>query len=374
MSGPRVAHVISTPAGIGGAESLLVQLVALGEAHDLEQVVLNPYATQPTSNLSESFPNYRCLVRPGLRGVMAQRRWIKAELARFRPDVIHVLLFHALVTVASIRRPRGGPPRLVTHVYGEGLRHRPRSAGMQLLDRWAVGRCDHVVAISEAVRCFLLSEYHLPAAKVECIPPGWVGEPLPRSGAARDPTVICVAKLRPEKGHSLLLKALPLVRRAVPDVRLMLIGDGECLPALVTQAAEAGVSDNVSFAGAVTDIWPYLARADVFVLASVTEAFGIAIVEAMAAGLPVVAPAVGGIPELVTPGVTGHLFPPGDHQTMARLLVSVLSSPDTRRSMGDAARKVAQPLRTTNTLRRYLEVYDELLRGHPTACGGQVLD
>ena len=67
---------------------------------------------------------------------------------------------------------------------------------------------------------------------------------------------------------------------------------------------------NVEFVGAVPEVWPYLAGADVFALASKSEAFGIAIVEAMAAGLPVVAPAVGGIPELVIPGVNGELFPP----------------------------------------------------------------
>jgi glycosyltransferase involved in cell wall biosynthesis len=118
----------------------------------------------------------------------------------------------------------------------------------------------------------------------------------------------------------------------------------------------------VEFAGTVPDIWPHLARADVFALASRTEAFGIAVVEAMAAGLPVVAAAVGGVPELVSPGVTGELFPPGDHRALAAHLLRLLREPELRGRMGAAAQQAAEGYRLKETVRKYCALYADLLR------------
>ena len=359
---PRIAHVISTR-GIGGAERFLAALVRSGNDRGWEQIVLNPFASEqsaPMASLCAPVPYVprRC---DRLVEVPWLRRWLRIQLEQFRPDIVHVLLFQALVVTASLPR-RPGTGWLLTHAYGDWTQTSPHGRLTRELDRWAGRRFGRVVAISESVQQFLVSDYGYPASNVVCIPLGWQGEPRPHRTGDRPPTIACVAALRPEKGHDVLLNALPLVRRDVPDARLVLIGEGDCRPALEAQAAALGLGDSVEFLGSVGEIWSHLAEADVFALASRSEAFGIAIAEAMAAGLPVVASDAGAVPELVVPGVTGELFPPGDHEALARRLVRILTSPELRSEMSSAALAAAEPLRMENAVERYFGVYDELLK------------
>jgi glycosyltransferase involved in cell wall biosynthesis len=157
-----------------------------------------------------------------------------------------------------------------------------------------------------------------------------------------------------------LLAALSLVRTDVPDARLVIVGDGALRPSLEARVATSGLGDSVEFLGFVPEIWPYLAEADLFVTASVSEGFGIAIAEAMAAGLPVVGPEVGAIPELVRPGVTGQLFPAGDHVALAARVVDLLRSPEVRSQMSAAARESADVLRMENVVERYFRLFDDV--------------
>jgi glycosyltransferase involved in cell wall biosynthesis len=128
------------------------------------------------------------------------------------------------------------------------------------------------------------------------------------------------------------------------------------------------LEDGVHIAGRVKDIWPYLADADVYALASPSEALGIAVMEAMAAGLPVVASNVGGIPELVTRGVTGELFDPPDHRALARELISLLGSPERRRAMSAEALEAAAEMRMETSIAAYCQLYDRLLEGAGGPC------
>ena len=347
---------------MGGAERFLGTLSQAGADAGLVQVVLNPFATDRSLELGRLCHPVPYLAKRSdrLHELPGLRRWLQDRLADFRPDIVHVLLFQALLAV-TLTRP-GGTRLLLTNVYGDWVRSAPHGRVIRTVDRAAARRVDHVVAISESVRGFLLSDYGLPQEKVTCIPLGWRGDPKPRSTDPRPPTVVCVAALRPEKGHNVLLDAFAKVRRTLPDARLVLVGDGALRQTLQAQAAANGDSDHVDFLGAVPDIWEHLARADVFAIASRSEAFGIAIAEAMAAGLPVVAPAVGAIAELVQPGVTGELFAAGDAAAMADHLVRLLASPEIRASMSATALAAAEPLRVEKAVQRYFGLYDELLQ------------
>ena len=191
---------------------------------------------------------------------------------------------------------------------------------------------------------------------------GWSGEPrAPAAPDGRPPTIVCVAGLRREKGHDTLLAAFARVCAAIPEARLVLVGDGPHRPHVEAAIRAAGLEDAVRLTGNTTDIWPQLADADVFALASPSEALGIAIMEAMAAGLPVVASDVGGIPELVTPGVTGELFAVRDHQALARKLIELLRSPADLRRMSVAARAAAESMRMEQTVAENLRLYEHLL-------------
>lgn len=354
--------MISTTSGTGGAERLLLNLLEAGDDRGWEQLVLNPFAAEVPSAFAQLSDTTRYRRHPcdGPLGLVSLRRWIQRELCTFEPAITHAMLFHATVAVATLPRRCSGQ-RLLTHVYGEGLPAKGPANVHSRLDCIAGRRFDRLVAISQSVQDYLSRECGLAADKVAIIPPGWDGEPVPPVTEDRPPTIICVAGLRPEKGHAFLLTAFGHVLRQVPDAQLVLVGDGETRPHLEAQVEAEQLQGHVQFAGVVPEIWPHLARADLFALASASEAFGMAIVEAMAAGLPVVAPRVGGIPELVAPGVCGELYTPGDTVGFAEHMVTLLRSPETRARMAMEARDVAESLRMQNTLPLYFDIYDELL-------------
>ena len=156
---------------------------------------------------------------------------------------------------------------------------------------------------------------------------------------------------------------------AIPHARLVLVGDGPERGAVEATIDAGGMRANVSLTGRVDEIWPHLADADVFVLASPAEALGIAIMEAMAAGLPVVATGSGGIPELVTPGVTGELFGVRDHRELAGRLIALLQSPERRAAMSAAALQAAARMRMERSVEQYFGLYERLLAGANGANG-----
>ncbi|HWW67725.1 MAG TPA: glycosyltransferase family 4 protein [Solirubrobacterales bacterium] len=366
---PRIAHVISTPEGVGGAERVLASLVAEGAKRGWDQAVLNPFALDPDRSelvgaLDGAAPyrGRRCASFGHLPAMLA---WLRRELRGFRPDVVHAHLFHAGVAVAALgARRRSGPSRVLTHHHGDHLLFERRRLEARL-DRAACRRPDRVVAVSSWGMELLASRLGLPRERLACIPNGWSGTPFPQSGLAGRPTAICVARFRRQKGHRDLLAAFSLVRERIGDARLLLVGDGPLEGEIRAGAAALGLGESVEFRGAVGDVWPHLAEAHVFALASLYEPLGIAALEAMAAGLPVVATAVGGVPELVEVGKTGRLVRPGAPEEMAAALVELLTDPDLRQGMGNEARRRAAGRRASVTVERYFDLYGEL----PAASG-----
>jgi glycosyltransferase involved in cell wall biosynthesis len=155
------------------------------------------------------------------------------------------------------------------------------------------------------------------------------------------PVLATVAIQREPKGIQHMLEALPAVIAAVPDARYLLIGDGPHRNRLEEITAAIGLTDRVLFAGSRDDIPRMLSAADLFVLPTLTEALPTVIAEAMAAGLPIVASAVGGIPEMVSHGDTALLVPPADPGALTDAVVRILTNPRQAAAMGRAGRRVA---------------------------------
>ena len=165
-------------------------------------------------------------------------------------------------------------------------------------------------------------------------------EPLPEAGR---PTVVNVANMHhPVKGQEDLLVAFAEVTRRVPGAQLLLVGDGTRRPTLERLARDLGVVGAVRFLGHRLDVPPLLARAHVSVSSSYAEGISNAVLEAMAARMPVVATAVGGNPELVREGATGHLVPPGAPAAIAGRVVELLRDPEAARRMGAEGRRVVE--------------------------------
>jgi glycosyltransferase involved in cell wall biosynthesis len=153
------------------------------------------------------------------------------------------------------------------------------------------------------------------------------------------PVVGNVAALTGHKDHATLVAATALLRKRVPEARLVIAGEGELRGDLEAQVRELGLGDRVVFAGFRRDLDRLLPALSVFCLSSRLEGLGTSLLDAMAFGLPVVATAAGGIPEAVEDGVTGRLVPPGDPAALAEALALVLGDSGLRRAWGEAGRR-----------------------------------
>jgi len=231
-------------------------------------------------------------------------------------------------------------------------------------ERWLWPLAHHILCNSQAVKSVLIDRCGVPAARITLIPNGVDTDYFqpPASPAAGPPRVLSVARMVPDKDHETLLAAFRLTARAIPAAELWLVGDGPGLAAVQERARQLGLSERVRFLSPREDLRPLLRQASLLVLSSRTEALPNVVLEAMAAGLPVVATRVGGVPELVVPGLTGWLVDPGDALGLGAALGQVLSDPDTRQAMGRAGRARARQEFSLETMtRRYEAVLDRLL-------------
>jgi L-malate glycosyltransferase len=213
-----------------------------------------------------------------------------------------------------------------------------KSPGQIRLQRHAYRCATKVAANSPAARAFLERE-GVATGSIVVIPNGLDTEAFaPRTPSGRIRRLITVANLRPEKSHETLIAAAGLLVRDVPDLRLQVVGAGPRRGALEALAATRGLSGHVEFLGHREDVPALLAAADAFVLPSRSEAFPNGALEAMAAGLPVIASAVGGLLDLIDDGRTGRLVPPGDAKALAAALRAFIERPGEAETIGRAAR------------------------------------
>jgi glycosyltransferase involved in cell wall biosynthesis len=309
------------------------------------------------------------------RGAIALHRAARAWSA----DVVHANVLRAAIYTAAAPAATG---RLVWHVRDI---HEPG-----VTPRWLCRRAAGVVANSRA------SAAALPCAARVRVVPNPVSPPrahgmsreqlgLPTAGAssggrypsatpsapgrAPPPLVAHVARLRPWKGQADFLRIAAAVRD--PDVRFLIVGgrvfdDEETRayePALRNMAVDLGVADRVTFTGQRGDlgeIWPHVA---VMVHTSRAEPFGRTVAEAQAAGVPVVAYGDGGIPEIVTDGVTGVLVAPGEVTAAARAVEALLADPARRSEMGAAARRAAGRFAPERHAEALTAIYREIAAG-----------
>src|ERR1044072_695869 len=182
-----------------------------------------------------------------------------------------------------------------------------------------------------------------------------------------------VANLRnPVKDHPMLLRAAARVCAAVPDAAFVIAGEGELMPSLRSQAIELGIGDDVHFIGRCDDVAMLLRASHIGVLSSKAEGFANAILEYMAAGLPVVATDVGGVREAIAEDETGFIVPSGDDAQMADRIIQVLANDDNARAMGARGKVIVEKFSSDNHLRNTLELYEELLSNHSAAAEKEV--
>lgn len=225
--------------------------------------------------------------------------------------------------------------------------------------RVRVWMADQVVALSRAVALKVVG------AKPRVIYYGiQVPEQRPRRPpeTGDDPVMGAASRLVRIKGIVYLLRAVAHLRREFPGIRLEIAGAGPEEEPLRREANALGLGECVTFLEWQTNVWPLLARWDIFVQPSLEEGFGMAALEAMAAGLPVVGTSTGGLPELIEDGCTGYVVPPADALALAGRLRDLLTHPARRRAMGAAARaRVRERFSAERMAAEISAIYDEVL-------------
>jgi glycosyltransferase involved in cell wall biosynthesis len=175
---------------------------------------------------------------------------------------------------------------------------------------------------------------------------------------AGDPVLLVMARLEPQKGHSVLLKALPAIRAEFPRVRLVCAGEGSLRAGLEAEARDLGLEASARFVGHQANVMDWLALADATVLPSHFEGLPLAAIESLAAAKPMIATAVDGTPEVVVNGKTGLTVPPGDVSALAAAICTLLRDPALRRSLGQAGRQwVLDRFSREGQIRRTEELY-----------------
>ncbi|MBI3610829.1 MAG: glycosyltransferase [Nitrospirae bacterium] len=269
-------------------------------------------------------------------------RTLSRILKHERIQVIHMHTSHACTLGGWAARLARVPVRIISRRVDFSVRSNPFR---KLKYQWGV---DRIVAISEGVRNVLIED-GLDPDRIEVIHSGIDPRPFEPnfpSGEARrefgipekSPVIGCVAYFADHKGHRYLVEAAARVAAAVPEVRFLLVGDGELRPLIERQIKGLGLDKNVILTGFRNDIPRLLAAMDIVALASHLEGLGTSLLDAMAMARPVVATRTGGIPEMVEDGLNGRLVPPRDPAAMAEALIELIRRPDERRRMGKAGR------------------------------------
>jgi glycosyltransferase involved in cell wall biosynthesis len=298
---------------------------------------------------------------------------LTALLKRQTPAVVQTYCLNTNIT-GSIAARLARVPVIIT---GELTRRdqagsplkRLRDRLLPPLVRLAYGIADSVIFVSDHVKTQWVGERDSPKyrtiyspfndRKLADLRPA-TPRPLHRDHRV---SIGIVARLSPEKGHEDLLHALPRILAAYPRARLLIVGAGPSETFLRHLAGRLTLSEHIEFRGHRDDVADQMRRMDIFVHPSRSEGMGIAIVEAMVLGLPVVATDHGGIPEVVSSGRTGILVPPRDPARLAEAVLHLLDNPAEARLMGKRARQCALARFHPRVFTRlHEELYRELLR------------
>ena len=364
----KILHVIDS-LGIGGMERVVIDVANGLDAAKFEQIVCC------ISRRGEAADQLRDGVRCIDLGKGAKAdRLMPLKLARLirreRPDIVHSQSWSGVDTALAVLLTPG-----VKLVHSEHGRNYHDLRGQTLLRRLArrvvYQVADTVFAISGEVREFYCRQTNFPIERMQVIPNGVDVRRIEEADARgvreelgiapNDFVVGTVARLDLNKDTMTLLKAFAAIPQS-PKVKLLIVGDGDQRSRLEEFANSAVLNQSVIFACWRRDVPRLLKAINVFALSSLSEGMPLTVLEAMAARLPVVATAVGALPEMVDEGKTGFLVATGDAEAMAEKLGCLVANPQLAKGFGEEARhKVEREFSLDQMLRRYAELYFSML-------------
>jgi glycosyltransferase involved in cell wall biosynthesis len=343
---PRVLYLHEF-SRMGGAELALLRLIEAIRPAGVEPLVVWPRNDAIFARLSSQgirvvrlkVPRWRHGLSLPLLPVCLLR--LRQVLSRRGVDLVHVNNYRSAPFGLLVARWAGVP--CVSTVR--------EMIAPDKVRQYRLRRLDALVAVCDSVARILV-DAGVPQDRVGTVRSGVSLPPMPTESARRklreslgnaadDPLIGIVAHILPHKGFDDLVQALPLIVRRIPRVRCLVVGEAprkRYMNHLLELAERLAVRDRLVWVGAQDDVPRFLAAMDLFVLPSHTEGLPLTVLEAMAAGRPVVGTAVGGIPEAVRHGETGFVVPPRDPRRLAEAVIDVLANPALAKSMGEAGR------------------------------------
>lgn len=370
----RIAVVAST-FGVGGAERVTADMLRRvdRERFHIELFFLHDAGVVGRELFSEGFNGSE---RLGKR--RRDRRAVVRLLSRFRslrPHVVFCVDHHDAMTAGRIAGVAAGARAMVVASHATGLVGRSHAFGFT--DRLLMEFTRKVVAVSTAHARHLADREGIERERIVVIANGvdlsrWPMVSDERRRAARGalgidddmPVILMVAAMRPEKAHGAFLRAVAHLKRDGLRVRALIAGDGELRGTLEALAVSLGIRADVEFLGVRRDVARLLHASDAVVLPSedVVETLPMAVLEAMAAGTPVIASAVGSLPELVRDGETGLLIPPADDASLAERIGYILEDGERAARIRTRARDwVAARYSIDGTVAGYQDLFDDVM-------------
>ncbi len=358
---------------VGGAEVLAARLARqFGTSFRFVFVCLDELGSLGQELRAEGFPVEVLERRSGVDWRCALR--LGRLLRRERVDLVHAHqytpFFYSLMARFLYRRPA-----VLFTEHGRHYPDYPRRKRM-LANRLLLQRRDRVVGVGEAVRQALIRNEGLPTERVSVI---YNGIDLTRFAngvherlavrqeigvGAADLVLLQVARLDYLKDHATAVRMLERVVPACPGARLVLVGEGPERAKIEELVQARNLAPYVRWLGLRNDVARLMRVADLFLLTSISEGIPLTVIEAMAAGLPVVSTHVGGVAEIVEDGQTGLLAPSGDDAALAERIVRLSADEARRRQMGERGRERARAIFSESQMHGgYVQLYQEMLRG-----------
>lgn len=340
--------------GLGGAEKALAGLIS-----GIDKTKYKTVLVLPKSDVSRKMFNE-------LRGISVyelSRTGILLKLISIikkeMPDIVHLNMhvpFSCFFAIFAAKAARIRHILATVHSVVVPTSRFPLGASIKrLLSKVLFPNVEKFICDSKKSRDEFCANYAISATRVDVVYPlidtsAIINTPssmgaLKRKELGLDgniPVVGVVSRLVRDKGIGTLIDSVPLIRQRIPDVKLVIVGDGPLMKSLKEQVRGLKLQDRVLFTGFRDDLENVFQAFDVFAMASLHESFPLSILEAMAAGKPVVTTGVGGIPEIVKDGVSGLIVKPDDPASLADAVVSILSDRQRAKRMGEVSKDIVQ--------------------------------
>jgi len=291
-----------------------------------------------------------------------------------RRENFHIIHTHGYFasTFGRLAAILAGVPVMITHVHSTYYEYGKRNL---MIERFLSFFTDNVICVSKAVQRFVVEKEGIRESRTSVIYNGisfpWNGlssedrkaKRASVSVSSQDVVIIEVASLTANKGHHFLLNAFQQIYKKNPTIKLIIVGDGPLQSTIQEEAKKLGMESAVIFTGQRKDVYELLAMSDIFILPSmIREGLSIAMIEAMAMGLPVIGSNVGGIPELIEDRVSGFLVSPGDTDQLARIIDLLATEQDLRKRLGQQGKRIYEEKFTLPRMVQQIEaLYDHLL-------------